>query len=679
MKHFLSALLFFFAVAPLFGQSSFLKLGTFNGIESAAPNKTRATPDGNWALPLQSSPFGSAQWAGLIKFSDDGVVIAAFRTKADTSMRFALYDSFEMPNGDWVCLLDFIKSINAQEKHDVFLKRYTSDFQEIWSQHLYHGDVGIQPTIVPSDDAFLLASTTTYQGILLKIKENGQTEWAKSVGGRVEQMCQLPNGNLLLLLSTSVTLGDLTLALLNPQGAFIKAVSIPKAINFSCVANPFPGGDILLNYVDANNVIVFHRLSADLKWLRGWEVYQLADNVGSRKLPLIISDSLLWLSIPGLHDGLLQTFFCTLDGHGRLLKCATIPEFFGGYGYPLNNTEPTRIGATGIISAALFNDEKFSLFGLGVVCFDTAMQIAGCPLPLHDCIQSRPAAYTVFPHTVVVTDIVPSNLQKTVAWQPWEFALEDYCPETQIPQPYFRLPDSICLGETVQPDAVSANPGSFWWTMQHENGEADSVFVSQPNFVFEKPGLWRVALQALDEKHCHVYSFSTTIEVLKKPGISLPAVTGLCMDSTLWLMPTITDVTDITWDDGTKGPARLVDSTGVYSLSVSNGICRASDSIQVVPKLCTVSRVYVPNVFSPNGSAENSQFRVFYNEVVEKVELVEIFSRWGEVVFYTASNEPWDGKFRGQAALSGVYAYRIRVRLTDGSTQTLNGDLTLVE
>ena len=38
----------------------------------------------------------------------------------------------------------------------------------------------------------------------------------------------------------------------------------------------------------------------------------------------------------------------------------------------------------------------------------------------------------------------------------------------------------------------------------------------------------------------------------------------------------------------------------------------------------------------------------------------------------------WDGKFKGTDCNSGIYPYIMKVKYTDGSSETLSGNITLI-
>jgi gliding motility-associated-like protein len=90
--------------------------------------------------------------------------------------------------------------------------------------------------------------------------------------------------------------------------------------------------------------------------------------------------------------------------------------------------------------------------------------------------------------------------------------------------------------------------------------------------------------------------------------------------------------------------------------------------------------VHIPNGFSPNGIGpeENNTFQIITGQNVESFQF-QIFNRWGKIMFESDNKGfEWDGKFKGVDCNSGVYPYIMKVQYTDGSSETLSGNITLI-
>ncbi|MEO1259532.1 MAG: gliding motility-associated C-terminal domain-containing protein [Bacteroidota bacterium] len=120
-----------------------------------------------------------------------------------------------------------------------------------------------------------------------------------------------------------------------------------------------------------------------------------------------------------------------------------------------------------------------------------------------------------------------------------------------------------------------------------------------------------------------------------------------------------------------------------YSLTIvdENG-CSANDEISIVIR--KNRRVFIPNVFSPNGDGANDEFTVFSDDNVAVVRSMRIFDRWGNQVFENTGFSPndlstgWDGRYRGDEMDSAVFTYFTEVEFVDGAIVMYKGSVTLV-
>ncbi len=94
--------------------------------------------------------------------------------------------------------------------------------------------------------------------------------------------------------------------------------------------------------------------------------------------------------------------------------------------------------------------------------------------------------------------------------------------------------------------------------------------------------------------------------------------------------------------------------------------------------------VFIPNAFSPDLDGINDRFTVYSNEDLLEVRSLQIFDRWGGLVFsrehFPANDEGqgWDGKAGGKPATAGVYVYLLEVTEYDGKVVRMTGNVVLV-
>lgn len=129
-------------------------------------------------------------------------------------------------------------------------------------------------------------------------------------------------------------------------------------------------------------------------------------------------------------------------------------------------------------------------------------------------------------------------------------------------------------------------------------------------------------------------------------------------------------------------PVASPDVTTTYYVSATddNG-CTGSDSSVVVIKL-PCGELFVPTIFSPNqvGPEANNQLCVFGTaECIEELKF-EVYNRWGEKVFETDDiTKCWDGTYKDQLMNSGIFVYRLYVKLYNNDEPIdISGNTTLV-
>jgi gliding motility-associated-like protein len=110
--------------------------------------------------------------------------------------------------------------------------------------------------------------------------------------------------------------------------------------------------------------------------------------------------------------------------------------------------------------------------------------------------------------------------------------------------------------------------------------------------------------------------------------------------------------------------------------TLDNG-CTDQDTLLItVTQVC--GAVYVPTICSPAAQDTEDQRICVYGNCIAECLFV-IYNRWGEVVFETTDQQQcWDGTHRGQALPSDVFAYKLQVRLQDGTSIVKSGNINLL-
>lgn len=134
------------------------------------------------------------------------------------------------------------------------------------------------------------------------------------------------------------------------------------------------------------------------------------------------------------------------------------------------------------------------------------------------------------------------------------------------------------------------------------------------------------------------------------------------------------------WQDNSRLSTFQVLEEGTFRVVVTDEFgCIGSDEV-VFTEQCP-TRIYAPNVFSPNDDGANDRFKVFATDITAMQ--LRIFDRWGNQVFKTTDPEAaWDGFWRDRPAAMGVYVWVLQYEgfEEDGSTKTgiESGDVSLI-
>lgn len=96
-------------------------------------------------------------------------------------------------------------------------------------------------------------------------------------------------------------------------------------------------------------------------------------------------------------------------------------------------------------------------------------------------------------------------------------------------------------------------------------------------------------------------------------------------------------------------------------------------------KVKSFSTIYVPSGFTPDGDGINDGFGIGYFNILKDHFKVNIFNRWGELVFeHTSPDFIWDGTYLGEVVKEDVYVVKIEYRDVTGKDETVFGKVTLL-
>jgi gliding motility-associated-like protein len=259
-----------------------------------------------------------------------------------------------------------------------------------------------------------------------------------------------------------------------------------------------------------------------------------------------------------------------------------------------------------------------------------------------------------------------------------------------VPVAFFTGPSSICLGDIATFTFTGiATPGAVYnWDF----GTAGQLNGIGPHTVtWNTTGVHTITLNMTDENGCtSTFSQNITVSVINVMATVSPE--GLIFpDESVTLTAVITSGLGGSYIYEWTATSGIIDcptcATTTATPSEHNTIytvtaydvngCSSTATISVTWQY--EKQVVIPNAFSPNADGRNDIFRLAGVNIAS-FEL-RVFDRWGGEMFSIEDidiSKGWDGTHRGIDCELGVYVYFAIVTFTDGSTEALKGNVTLI-
>ena len=121
-----------------------------------------------------------------------------------------------------------------------------------------------------------------------------------------------------------------------------------------------------------------------------------------------------------------------------------------------------------------------------------------------------------------------------------------------------------------------------------------------------------------------------------------------------------------------------------YTLTVTQDSTGCTDKDQMIVYVKDIREIRIPNIFSPNGDGLNDSFTAYNVRAAIGIEKMNIYNRWGELIFETKNiplgdiSKGWDGTYKGQRVNPGVYVYLFEVKFLDNKVLPFSGDITVL-
>lgn len=257
-------------------------------------------------------------------------------------------------------------------------------------------------------------------------------------------------------------------------------------------------------------------------------------------------------------------------------------------------------------------------------------------------------------------------------------------PPEMVPEVIFENPN--CDGyETgsIQIMNVSGGTPGYEFALENNNFSSDSLY---ENLI---GATYTVLIQ--DDNDC-IISVVDSISPPDIPEVELGDDLTILLGDSILLEPVLnnTSVNQIAWSNENSlscgdclEPYAFTVNNLEYTLTItSDDLCSRSDSITI--NVDKRRRVYVPNIFSPEGNDPLNDKLIFHTgPEVDRIEDFRVYDRWGNLVFEAIDFAPndsasgWNGRYNNAKLNTGLFVWTANVHFIDNVTLPYNGQITI--
>ena len=123
-------------------------------------------------------------------------------------------------------------------------------------------------------------------------------------------------------------------------------------------------------------------------------------------------------------------------------------------------------------------------------------------------------------------------------------------------------------------------------------------------------------------------------------------------------------------------------ATTTYNVELDYGFCRASDTIHLTVADSSdldCDKVFFPTGFTPNGDNINDVWGMSNVVFLGDFVTLTVYDRWGGELFTTDDqNELWDGTFKGNEVMPGLYVYQFTYNC-NGEEKRKTGSIAVIK
>jgi gliding motility-associated-like protein len=232
----------------------------------------------------------------------------------------------------------------------------------------------------------------------------------------------------------------------------------------------------------------------------------------------------------------------------------------------------------------------------------------------------------------------------------------------------------------------------YQWNLGNGNINSNNNSIS---YCYQNPGNYSISVKITDTSGCiNNLLFTNWVNVNENPSADFnitPDDITLFDPQILFINQSTGDnIINYSWNfgDSTTFTTTLPNTIHSYTnpgeyivtLIIKNNL-GCSDTAKVKFEVLDEFNVYIPNTFTPNGDNINEEFYPIGSGFLEDNYLMEIYDRWGELIF--TSNKysiHWKGLRNNdsEAVLQDTYIYKISFQTVMGYSANKTGQIKLI-
>ena len=233
----------------------------------------------------------------------------------------------------------------------------------------------------------------------------------------------------------------------------------------------------------------------------------------------------------------------------------------------------------------------------------------------------------------------------------------------------------ICFSELASFNNESIGAFNYIWNFGDNTTSTDI----NPEHLYPNPANFNVMLVAKNQYCSDSVLLNNAIKVHPNPVADFTVqITDNDLRNPVLFINTSTNAIQYSWQfgDGNSSTEKNPEHSFAYNkgykvmlIATSNKNC--TDTIEKGININPSGTLFVPNIFTPNGTGENAFFTPKGNKLKEYH--IQIFSTYGQLIWESTKitdgspTDAWDGTFKGQPMPQDVYVWKIRAIFNNGT------------